>query len=501
MAQFKTKNSSPTFWAGWARQSIDFHNALGELIDNALSAPLPKVAGEGNQAAVIELVVREEQDGDITVIVADAGTGVSWDALVGEENIFNIGYRPTKPGVMNEHGFGLKNALALMTSGFQKSFFFMTIPVGSGKLIKVDGPISEFMDADEVESAAWQEDLSILKSVNSGTKITIGVKREYFRSIYSRPTNFESLIERLGEHLGVMYSNFIAAGSELYVRYKSKDAPDYSQRKVPAIPAPFLQNEEAKKIENEIQVELNGKIHKVRYIRGILDPKVRREEQPPMGWPYPLKIHFQGSNARCGVSYVVRGRTLRTGVFREIWPAKAGDVSFNNFLGELHLDSEFSTTNNKTDLDPHSDVWPLIVEKLRENYEPEQVTKRQSEESLRRKVIQQVANVHKLSGDKFPGHKKVWDGSAEIDVYYTVGADVYCMELKIEVAQVADVYQLLMYWDGLVEEGKKPKMGILVAEQLPTSVEKAITYINKCKDGAGNHYHLVAELLSKWAKG
>jgi hypothetical protein len=197
--------------------------------------------------------------------------------------------------------------------------------------------------------------------------------------------------------------------------------------------------------------------------------------------------------------YFVRGRVLKTGVFKEIWPEHAGDVSFNNFIGELHLDAGFATTNNKTDLDPHSEVWPVVVEKLREHFEPEKVTKKQSEESLRKKVIQQVSNLHKLSGENRPGHKSVWDGSAQIDVYYIAAGEPYCMELKIETAQVGDVYQLLMYWDGLVEEGKYPKEGILVADKIPAAVEKAIKHINKLKDGANRHYNLSAQLLSKWA--
>ncbi|MDP9380433.1 MAG: ATP-binding protein [Chloroflexota bacterium] len=118
MTTFRTRNNSPNFWAGYARQTVDFQAALGELIDNALSATLPKPAGRGRQTAVIELTVQEREDGLIRVQVADAGTGVRWEDLTGEDNIFNLGFVPSERGKMNEHGFGLKNALALMTSGF-----------------------------------------------------------------------------------------------------------------------------------------------------------------------------------------------------------------------------------------------------------------------------------------------------------------------------------------------------------------------------------------------
>jgi hypothetical protein len=102
--------------------------------------------------------------------------------------------------------------------------------------------------------------------------------------------------------------------------------------------------------------------------------------------------------------------------------------------------------------------------------------------------------VHDLKGEKAPRHKGMWDGSAEIDVYYEVGDDIYCMELKVERAQACDVYQLLMDWDKLVIEGKQPKKGILVAEEIPATVAKAIAHVNGLKDGNGKNYESQASL-------
>src|SRR4051812_49206326 len=73
---FKTKNSSSSFWEGFARQTIDFQHAVGELIDNSLSARLPKAAGKGFQTTVIEVTLEELANGRVRLQVADAGTGV-----------------------------------------------------------------------------------------------------------------------------------------------------------------------------------------------------------------------------------------------------------------------------------------------------------------------------------------------------------------------------------------------------------------------------------------
>lgn len=229
---------------------------------------------------------------------------------------------------------------------------------------------------------------------------------------------------------------------------------------------------------------------------------MKKDGECPNEWPYPLKIHFQGSNARCGVSYVVRDRVLKTAVFKEIWPEKAGDVNFNNFLGELRVGEDFRTTNNKTDLDPHSPVWTALLTKIAEDFPPEKITKQNSEEGLRKKVIKQIATVHKLKGRKEePHHRKVWGGYAEIDIFYEVKRNIYIVETKIGKADIQCLYQLMMYWDGLVDEGKKPTAGTLVADLIPQPVAAAMAKLNKRTDAKGNKYNFDAQTVEEWNPG
>ena len=145
--KFKTKPHTKNLWTGLAKQTIDFHHAISELIDNSLSAALPKPAGSGRQTSLIEITVEETDKHDIILQVADAGTGIPEEMLSSDnDNIFNLGYNPPSPGLMNEHGFGLKNALALLTSGFESNFFLLTKPVGSSEILGVKGPISDEME-------------------------------------------------------------------------------------------------------------------------------------------------------------------------------------------------------------------------------------------------------------------------------------------------------------------------------------------------------------------
>ncbi|MDP9380434.1 MAG: hypothetical protein M3Q29_09840 [Chloroflexota bacterium] len=205
------------------------------------------------------------------------------------------------------------------------------------------------MTVEEATADDWMQDLNALKSAETGVKVVVDVRQEYFKSVYSRGGNFDSLIQRLAEHLGVMYASYLEPGHEISIRYRSRAAQDWTERPLIAILTPFLQSTEVQTRHNTIRFEVDGKTYTAEYKQGLLDTSVK-DQNAERPWPYPLRIHFQGSNARCGISYVVRDRVLRTGVFREIWPEHAGDVSFNNFLGELRLGADFATTNNKTDV-------------------------------------------------------------------------------------------------------------------------------------------------------
>tara|TARA_R110002167_G_scaffold137654_1_gene324721 strand:- start:9997 stop:11493 length:1497 start_codon:yes stop_codon:yes gene_type:complete len=498
MIKFKTKNHSENFWASYAKQVIDFQHALAELIDNSLSA---RVSNLGNfNPAYIEASFLELDNGSIKLVIADNSQGVSLEHLTGEDNIFNLGFRPEKQGEMNEHGFGLKNAMAMLTSGFQTNFQLYSNPINSTDVFKVEGPICENMQAEKIDLSEWIEDLDVLREAKSGVKISVEVKKEYFSTIHAASSTFETLIKRLGEHVGVMYHEYLN-DNKIIFRYKSKDSAKWVTKEVPPIPTPFLVNNSIRKEENIIKIEFAGEEYTAKYIQGTLDKSVNEPSSEGIkGWPYPLRIHYRGSNARCGLTLKVRGRVLKTGVFREVWPDKVGDVSFNNFLGELSVKKDFSTTNNKTDLDPHSEIWKLLREKIAAEFLPEKNTKKHSETSLRKKIIQSIVNTHQLKGKDKPHQKKVWDGGAEIDVYYKDKEDIHLIEVKIDAAKVLDVYQLLMYWDGVTSEiNVSPKRGTLVANEFPVYVKKAIAHINRLQDSLGNNYHIVTQEVNDFS--
>ena len=75
------------------------------------------------------------------------------------------------------------------------------------------------------------------------------------------------------------------------------------------------------------------------------------------------------------------------------------------------------------------------------------------------------------------------------DLYVYDGADVVIYEAKKDTADVQNVYQLLMYWDGAVADGLKPTEGILIASSFSPGVTTILKLINSMKDQDGNPYN------------
>jgi hypothetical protein len=99
----------------------------------------------------------------------------------------------TRRGALNEHGFGLKNALALLTGGNSTSFDLYTRAADDGlkenTFLHVTGPLStEMAVADDATREQWSEDLHFVHEATTGTKVRAIVRWQYF----GRSTSVES---------------------------------------------------------------------------------------------------------------------------------------------------------------------------------------------------------------------------------------------------------------------------------------------------------------------
>jgi len=491
------------YWDGLGRQEMDFHQVLGELVDNSISAS--GFDKDGDLLPFLIEITIQRIGAKIKIKVADQGTGMSIDDL--EKNVLSPGGEGSTKGPLNEHGFGLKNALCMLSLGNRLPFKIQTRDkeaLDKKLYYLVEGPFSSNMFINLDEESNWNTNLNHAKS-ERGTRVYIETSYDYFNTIYKRGRYFEEpLIIRLIEHLGVMYRGFLKnTSNKMWLRWQDlgddEENPNISsqwkEHRIENIDIPY----DIKGCgEREIEVSCYEGTSIVIYREGNLD--TGKVENATKGFPYPLMIYYKGNIPTQGIDISVRGRIVKTKQLTEIWPERQRHSDYNHFVGELILDEKFKTVNNKIALDPHSPFWKVLIEKLnQEYYSPEKRTRVRTEREIKNKLKTLLEGA--VSGSTVHIDRPVWTGSGvRIDIYHQKPSGLEIYEVKPDTAEPLDVYQLLMYWDGIVvDENKSPDLGRLVAKEAPDSVINMIDNINNRKDGLENNYKLEFKKISDFA--
>lgn len=485
------------YWQGLGRQNIDFHQTLGELIDNAISASGEDPEGDLNPFR-IEVIIK--QDGmNIEVMVADDGCGISLENL--ENKILGPGGQGDYLGILNEHGFGLKNALCVLTDANRLGFEIQTrdeFAKDNGMIYLIVGPFRRNLNITLDDERNWNRDIEHCKD-ETGTRVRVKSTFEYLKTLYRRANTLDTLMERLGEHLGVMYRGFLEqSNNKIWLRWMDVGGEWCEERIVP-INVPYIKSEKM-----NIPITIGGITSNVKYEFGEIDDSISKDENKE--WPYPLKIYYQHNLPSSGIDIRVRNRVVLTQQLNSLWSDIHRRPDYNWLGGELILDDKFRTVNNKTALDANNPFWQRLREKLSDKdpdtqipiYKPKPNQKELGEASLREKIAKNIEISN--PGSRVTQNHSVWSGAGvRADIYVEDGDDVHVYELKTGTAQPIDVYQLLMYWDGVVkDEGQSPNLGRLVAKDAHDSVGTIIIDINGRKDGIGNNYNLEFKKISDW---
>lgn len=493
------------YWEGLGRQNMAFHQTLGELIDNAIAASGKDAEGELLPFRIEIVIIRNK--GRIIVEVADEGTGISLSDL--QNKVMSPGGQGTGLGPLNEHGFGLKNALCVMTNGNKLSFKIQTRDkeaVGKNLYYLVRGPFSREMKLDLDKTDRWVENLEHCKSPR-GTRVVVETTFEYLRTLWPKTKKeLETAMRRLGEHLGVIYRGYLRNKmNKMWLRW-SEEEGNWTDKRIFAIEIPYKTqptSEFAKKSE-DFEISVKGVTAKATYTFGEVDVGQSKDEKK--GWPYPLEIYYQHNIPTTGIDVCVRGRVVLTQQLASIWPNIHRSPDYNWFVGELILDEKFRTVNNKTALDANNPFWQGLLEKLnavdpssgKKKYQPRKGQKYLSEAEIRGKLASILeASIPK---SKATQNHPVWSGAGiKIDIHLSTPKGVEVYEIKSGTAEPLHVYQLLMYWDGVVHDTHaSPVLGRLVANDAQNSVTNMINDINKRKDNLGNNYNLEFKKITDW---
>lgn len=464
---------------GLAQAPLHLHNAVAELIDNAIA-----VKGQGFN---IHIDISEKA-GKYDITVVDDCEGISLEKL--KSHVFKVGKLPP-PGSPHlcEHGFGLKNVLAKAqdVGGSWEIWTRDKKAIKKKACFLIKSPLQYQLPIEILRATSWPE----YGSKSSGTVVRLlAIPLPYLQSVTrgrrgAPPSSIGGLMEILREHLGVFYRGYLEG-----------------RRPIGNLTTSINWNEP----EEVEPVKPDYKTHtKVTIVARTRKGRVRIEgeygEVEPNSPETRSRLYYYRNSAESqGVDFRVGNRIIATRLIAEIWE-RARHPTYNPFCGEFRISPDIvpRTLNNKTSINFDDEVWQDIAAAIRRRVELPKWRGARTESELREELASQL-EAHKRPGDIIQQNYDCFAGAGVVvDIVRDEthrGGEFILYETKAGTARPLDVYQLRMYWDGVVEDGKRPTAGILVAEDWTSGTDAVVRYVNTLKDKNGKKYQFE---LRKWS--
>ncbi len=472
------------FFRGLAQAPLHFHNAVAELLDNAIA-----VKEEGFE---IKVDISKVEADTYEVTISDNGPGMSFKDI--QDRIFKTGQPPLPhSSPLSEHGFGLKNVLAkVQAEGGNWSIRTRdTDTFRRGEFYKMRSPLKYKMHIAVLQSTDWPE----FGAEGAGTIICLKVPLSFMQTVgWGRrgrpPSTPTRILEYLREHLGVFYRGYLGLpyiGYKGTTKGKGKIITSLNWNSVQNV-KPIEPDFDYRKHIKRIDISTPHGTIRIEGEYGLLSTssEVTRKTR---------HYYYRNTTESQGVDIRMGGRVMATRLLTEIWE-KARHPSYNAFWGEFRIPAVRNqvprTLNNKTSIDFSDDVWIAIADGVKSQILSPLKTKsdEKDEDQVRTELFEKIKST-KIEHEIVEKEYSCWGGSGVvIDIYRQVGSEIIVYEAKLGKAHPLDVYQLRLYWDGLVEDGKQPTHGYLVAQEKTTGVSTILNALNHYKDKNGKHYRM-----------
>lgn len=181
----------------------DFNTAVSDIIDNSIAA----------EASEIYVRVEADPNMNVTVSIADDGTGMDYDGL---KNAMKYGSdkRPDAKS-LGKFGLGLKTA----STAFCKKLSVVSRPAAGAEALKVCWDldfISKMNDWSLLVPEVTEDDLDLLDQAAKGSSGTVVIwenidrlfRRSYSSPVYARKA-LDKFISSLRDHIELVYQRFL----------------------------------------------------------------------------------------------------------------------------------------------------------------------------------------------------------------------------------------------------------------------------------------------------
>ena len=467
-------------WEGLGGNFDSIQQILFEFIDNSVSNIVKYKKNLRHKQIFICFNVENEKK--IHIKIEDSGTGIK-----NLDNAFKIGNKKSRETPLNEHGFGMKHALAAADKN-NNNWWIATRTQhnkSESSYVLINAPYKTVnFEGTKKSNSSWPGLLNSTGTIvgftidkNLLSTLTIGISGAGINTSYKR------MIEYFVEDLSFTYSGVIEDNSiNMNVKLYNNDELELDQNITPLKPI-----WEKKDISGTQRYDLGKGEVTLKYVFGSIEPgdNIR---------------YYRRNMQSSGVEIRVNGRVMVNNLITDIW-GKERHNSFNHFLAIIDIISDdrdkIPTTKTAKNSFNFSDekfeklvgwilkIYPTIEEVDQGNGDYNEL---KMFKDLKKKF--EISELHK--NDHYSLQQYVFEQlnmKLRIDLYGFVDGKVIIFEGKKKKTTPKDVYQLRMYWDGLVFNKSIPSEGILLGETHPESVKKMLEYVNQMKDANGNNYN------------
>ena len=491
MSKVKNINNGIDIAEMWEGLGGDFENIqqiICEFVDNSVSN-LTGINSDGLGNHNIDITFKVTSDDSIIVHIEDTGTGI-----IDLDNALKIGNKSAQESPLNEHGFGLKHALAAAdkTNSSWKIYTKTQIDKNQNEYELIQAPYrTEGWSANIISESdiQWPGSYS-----STGTMIEFIVNKELLSTLTNGipganiNTSYERMIDYLIEDLSFIYSKVL---ENTLVKMAVKLYRNGSETKNVTI-TPLKPNWIDDSLKSgEETCDLGNGLVKIEYQFGSIEAgdNIR---------------YYRKNMASSGVEIRINGRALAYNVFTDIWHKEKHNC-YNHFIGRVDVISsdrsklpETKTAKNafKTSDKKYEELLRWIYQKNPNIEEIEESNDSFNEVNLF-KTLANNMRTYSNHNDTITTEQYVFEEEMKlrIDLYQCSNNYITIYEGKKNKTSPKDVYQLRMYWDGLVYQGMRPNKGVLIGDSHPNSVNNMIEFVNKMKDADGNNYNFE---LSTW---
>lgn len=454
-------------------------DSLGQIICEFVDNSIANIMANDPPMRNIRISLKDETN-RVRVTIEDSGVGISNLA-----NAFRLGGKDSQEGPLNEHGFGMKHALASANAANDdwRVCTRTEADVSAQQYVQIAAPykISLLPYSIVHESQArWPGVFH-----GTGTYVEFSTPKEMFNTLRSGMrgnAGFETCISYLIEDLGFVYAGLIERNEASFV--VSWESQGITRDRTVAAVLPDWEQFYRPPGKGVEKADLGAGEVTIHYSFGSIKVSSHRK-------------YYRKNMSSSGLEVRLNGRLLEHNVFKDVWAIERHNM-YNHFLVTIDVVSSDSkrlppTRTSKNGLRKGNPLLEELYKWVRHHMPvpPKDIASDPGERDL----FEELA---KLKRDHVPEPKTVkteqhvfttLGENVRVDLYLAYGKTLILFEGKKDSTTVKDVYQLKMYWDGAVIDGLRPTEGILVAAHHPDSVTRMVEHVNAQLDVSGEPYY------------